>query len=106
MLLACFLWANIVKEEDILLEPSMQANKRSRRAYTAVPPAHLGLCIIYFSHMLRWTEWMGIAEYPHLFRFAAKAAESDLFHACLTVDCECLDQEMVIQLLKQTRSTV
>ncbi|KAF3067890.1 hypothetical protein CFAM422_008569 [Trichoderma lentiforme] len=103
MITACFLYKDIINSKDMKLEMYRQAAKGAK---PEVPLVYLAACIIYLSHMLRWTEWMELADYPHPFTFIHRALQSDMVNGAMGVGPESIDEERVLKLLENVKSNV
>lgn len=68
---ACCVWADISANPAGFLETAFATPK-------GAPTPSLGQVIIYFPVYLAFTEFYGLIEYPHLFRFVHHAYHTDL----------------------------
>ncbi|KAK5992566.1 hypothetical protein PT974_05979 [Cladobotryum mycophilum] len=102
-LAACHVWADIYNHPDKQIEwcVSQKGNP------TKVPDVSLAKFIIYFPHLLRWTEYQGLAEYPHACRFVECMYGADVScHARFRIDDHDISERKVQKLLKQVESKV
>ncbi|KAL6826026.1 hypothetical protein J3E69DRAFT_335612 [Trichoderma sp. SZMC 28015] len=49
---------------------------------------------------------MGLAAYPHPFRFCSEAGKTDFLYAGIGVDSEGLDEDRMLKLIEQVKSKV
>ncbi|KAL7804985.1 hypothetical protein V8C44DRAFT_248683 [Trichoderma aethiopicum] len=105
LLLACHLWADITEHRKLCLERFFE--KRGRQsAVPQVPDVPLAVCLVYYPHWLKWTEWMGLSEFPHPFRFMAQAIKSDMDKEAIGINPESIDQGRVYSLIAKAKSRV
>ncbi|PTB67150.1 hypothetical protein BBK36DRAFT_1140900 [Trichoderma citrinoviride] len=68
-----------------------------------VPMVTLAEFLVYYNHWLRWAAlWMGLAEFPHPFRFVREAVDQDK-RILKMQDLPSLDQDRVRELIEKTR---
>jgi hypothetical protein len=106
MLLAYHLWTDIMDSHDLRLERYLTKAFSAGSNHLRVPDVSLAAFIIYFPHWIKWPECMGLAEYPHPFRFVNRAMESDLVNQGIGVDAEKLDEERAYALMSQITTRV
>ncbi|KAF3067896.1 hypothetical protein CFAM422_008563 [Trichoderma lentiforme] len=106
MLLACHLWVDIVKDENLRLEKLEMDKKRAGEEFTPVPHVPLAAFLLYFAHWLRWTENMGLVQYIHPFRFIHAALLSDFTEEGVSYNNGCIDEERVYILMGQVTSKI
>lgn len=106
LLLACHLWVDVMDHHEMRMERFMETRKRNSKLFQSVPEVPLAAFLIYYQHWLKWTEWMGLAKYPHPFRFVQRALETDLHNEGMGVDMESIDQERVSVLMNQATTRV
>ncbi|PON27291.1 hypothetical protein TGAM01_v203672 [Trichoderma gamsii] len=100
--LALYAWFDTVSSPSYNTEKALLEGSRVTAAYL-VPAASLPECLVYYTHWLRWTEEMGLAEYPHFFRFIRQAVDTDRRHLSLVVN-NCLDEARIKDLMLGARS--
>lgn len=104
MLLAATIWKDIMESPMRSQEMCVDAAKASQA--WKVPEVRLAPFIVYFPHWLRWTEIMGLTEYPHPFRFVSQALQGDTINASLGVDENLLSEREVLKLLSLAQPKV
>ncbi|KAL7815416.1 hypothetical protein V8C44DRAFT_363155 [Trichoderma aethiopicum] len=84
MYLAAHLWVDILNDATHMNEKYTQetaveekGSEGSNATKDNVPMVTLAEMLTYFNHWLRWTYWMGLAEFPHPFRFVRAAVDQD-----------------------------
>ncbi|KAL6864047.1 hypothetical protein J3F83DRAFT_185961 [Trichoderma novae-zelandiae] len=105
LLLGCHLWADITGHRTLSLERFFEKRK-DQSAVPQVPDIPLAVCLIYYPHWLKWTEWMGLSEFPHPFRFMSQAIKSDMDNEAIGVDPDSIDQGRAYSLIAKAKSRI
>ncbi|PTB68556.1 hypothetical protein BBK36DRAFT_1112708, partial [Trichoderma citrinoviride] len=105
LLLGCHLWADITGHRTLSMERFME-KREDKSTVPQVPDIPLAVCLIYYPHWLKWTEWMGLSEFPHPFRFMSQAVKSDMDNEAIGIDPDSIDQGRVYSLIARARSRV
>lgn len=105
LLLGCHLWADITGHRTLSLERFFEKRK-DQSAVPPVPDIPLAVCLILYPHWLKWTELMGLSEFPHPFRFMSQAIKSDMDKEAIGIDPESIDQGRVYSLIAKAKSRI
>lgn len=73
--LGIFTWANIHKDPYLKAEECLDQGPKGA-ASRAIPVPSLAECLVYYSHWLRWTEHMRLAEYSARWTALSGATEA------------------------------
>ncbi|KAL7945864.1 hypothetical protein V8C42DRAFT_357484 [Trichoderma barbatum] len=106
LLLACHLWVDIMDHENMMMEQFAKPSKQNKNTGIQVPMVSLAQFLIYFPHWIKWTEFMGLSEFPHPFRFVSTAADSDFKNGIIGAGPESIKQREIYSLMKQVMTTV
>lgn len=105
LLLGCHLWADITGHRVLYLERLFQSCE-DQSAVPQVPDVPLAVCLVYYPHWLKWTECMGLSEFPHPFRFMSQALKSDMDKEAIGIDPDSIDQARVYSLIAKAKSRI
>ncbi|KAL7814483.1 hypothetical protein V8C26DRAFT_421419 [Trichoderma gracile] len=105
LLLACHLWADITGHRKLFLERFFE-KREDQGSVPQVPDIPLAVCLVYYSHWLKWTQWMGLSEFPHPFRFMSQAVKSDMDKEAIGINPDSIDQARVFALIAKAKSRI
>ncbi|KAH0491424.1 hypothetical protein TgHK011_002857 [Trichoderma gracile] len=104
VILATHLWIDIQDSEDLELEKF--AKSKSSQPTAAVPNVRLGDMILHFGHWHGWTDYLGLSEHPHPFRFTQRACATDLVEQQRGTSTYDLDEEKIKNPMLQVGTTI
>lgn len=101
--LAVYAWYDITVAPNRKRETSIPFSKKKVEGWK-IPKVSLAECLVYYCHWLRWTEVMGLVEYPHFSRWVHRAVISDRRRTPLVVKETFMDEDRVKALMLQVTS--